>query len=58
MWFFFSVKLKEMGGKRVTKGLSKIHSHSEDADNVDFAKHKYSAPNNIGLLCWAQLFKP
>ena len=57
--FFFSLnKLKEMGEKRAMKGLSEIHSHSEEADVVDFAKHKYSAPKNIGLACWAQLFKP
>ena len=32
-FFFFPVKLKEMPGRRVMKGLSKIHSHSEEVDN-------------------------
>ena len=33
-----------MVGKRVMKWLYKVHGHSEEVDNVDLAKPKYSAP--------------
>jgi len=56
-FLFFLVKLKEMAGKPVMKGLSKICGHSEDVGNVYIAKHKYSAETNARLASWAQLLK-
>ena len=46
-FFLVLVKLKEMVGKRVMKWLCKVHGHSEEVDNVDLAKPKYSAPKLI-----------